>query len=73
MGFPRCGISEDLGIDPANEEFTVVGIGDMSGDVFGNGMLLSRHIRLFLARSTIAISSSIPTRIPQPLTPSGRG
>ena len=26
--------------------FTVVGIGDMSGDVFGNGMLLSRHIRL---------------------------
>ena len=37
---------EDLGIDPANEEFTVVGIGDMSGDVFGNGMLLSRHIRL---------------------------
>ena len=27
-------------------DFTVVGIGDMSGDVFGNGMLLSRHIRL---------------------------
>jgi glutamate dehydrogenase len=26
--------------------FTVAGIGDMSGDVFGNGMLLSRHIRL---------------------------
>jgi glutamate dehydrogenase len=29
--------------------FTVVGIGDMSGDVFGNGMLLSRHIRLLAA------------------------
>ncbi|MDA0220320.1 MAG: NAD-glutamate dehydrogenase [Proteobacteria bacterium] len=28
------------------EDFTVVGIGDMSGDVFGNGMLLSPHIRL---------------------------
>src|SRR5207244_10930794 len=28
------------------EDFTVVGVGDMSGDVFGNGMLLSRHIRL---------------------------
>ncbi len=32
-----------------SEEFTVVGIGDMSGDVFGNGMLLSRHIRLVAA------------------------
>ena len=31
------------------ENFSVVGIGDMSGDVFGNGMLLSRHIRLFAA------------------------
>jgi len=29
-----------------NEDFTVAGIGDMSGDVFGNGMLLSRHIKL---------------------------
>src|SRR6185436_7027354 len=27
-------------------DFTVVGVGDMSGDVFGNGMLLSRHICL---------------------------
>ncbi len=39
----------DLGIDPDNEELTVVGIGDMSGDVFGNGMLLSRHLRLVAA------------------------
>ena len=30
-------------------DFTVVGIGDMSGDVFGNGMLLSRHIKLVAA------------------------
>ncbi|MEJ7771188.1 MAG: NAD-glutamate dehydrogenase, partial [Geodermatophilaceae bacterium] len=30
-------------------DFTVVGIGDMSGDVFGNGMLLSEHIRLVAA------------------------
>src|SRR5471030_2661597 len=30
-------------------DFTVVGIGDMSGDVFGNGMLLSRHIQLIAA------------------------
>ncbi len=36
----------ELGRDIQREDFTVVGIGDMSGDVFGNGMLLSRHIRL---------------------------
>ncbi len=36
----------ELGIDIAGQPFTVVGIGDMSGDVFGNGMLLSRQIRL---------------------------
>lgn len=36
----------ELDLDTQNEEFTVVGIGDMSGDVFGNGMLLSKHIRL---------------------------
>ena len=36
----------ELGKDIQNEDFTVVGIGDMSGDVFGNGMLLSRHIKL---------------------------
>ncbi|MCP4122122.1 MAG: NAD-glutamate dehydrogenase, partial [Bacteroidetes bacterium] len=34
------------GVDVQNTDFTVVGIGDMSGDVFGNGMLLSKHIRL---------------------------
>jgi glutamate dehydrogenase len=39
----------ELGTDIQREEFTVVGIGDMSGDVFGNGMLLSPHIRLLAA------------------------
>ncbi|MGH8657600.1 MAG: NAD-glutamate dehydrogenase [Gammaproteobacteria bacterium] len=35
-----------LGIDIHSTDFTVVGIGDMAGDVFGNGMLLSEHIKL---------------------------
>jgi len=39
----------ELGLDTQAQDFTVVGIGDMSGDVFGNGMLLSRHIRLIAA------------------------
>ncbi|MBA8795319.1 glutamate dehydrogenase [Friedmanniella endophytica] len=39
----------ELGIDGQHEDFRCVGIGDMSGDVFGNGMLLSRHIRLVAA------------------------
>jgi len=39
----------EMDIDIQREEFTVVGIGDMSGDVFGNGMLLSEHIRLVAA------------------------
>lgn len=39
----------ELGTDIQSEPFTVVGIGDMSGDVFGNGMLLSRQIRLLAA------------------------
>jgi glutamate dehydrogenase len=36
----------ELGTDIQQSDFTVVGIGDMGGDVFGNGMLLSRHIKL---------------------------
>ena len=39
----------EMGIDTQTAPFTVAGIGDMSGDVFGNGMLLSRHIRLVAA------------------------
>jgi glutamate dehydrogenase len=40
---------QTMGIDVDQTDFTVAGIGDMSGDVFGNGMLLSRHIRLVAA------------------------
>lgn len=39
----------EMGTDTQTQEFTVVGVGDMSGDVFGNGMLLSEHIRLVAA------------------------
>ena len=39
----------ELGIDCQSEDFTCVGIGDMAGDVFGNGMLLSQHTRLVAA------------------------
>ncbi len=38
-----------LGMNPDTDDFTMVGIGDMSGDVFGNGVLLSRHIKLLAA------------------------
>ncbi len=36
----------EIGIDCQSTDFTAVGIGDMGGDVFGNGMLCSRHLRL---------------------------
>ncbi len=39
----------EMGVDTQSKDFTVVGVGDMSGDVFGNGMLLSRHIQLLAA------------------------
>jgi len=39
----------EMGKDIQREDFTVVGVGDMAGDVFGNGMLLSPHIRLVAA------------------------
>ena len=39
----------EIDIDIQAQEFTVAGVGDMSGDVFGNGMLLSPHIRLVAA------------------------
>ena len=39
----------ELGVDTQSQDFTVAGIGDMAGDVFGNGMLLSKHIRLVAA------------------------
>ena len=39
----------ELARDIQQTDFTAVGVGDMSGDVFGNGMLLSRHIKLVAA------------------------
>ena len=39
----------EMGIDVQTTDFTVVGIGDMAGDVFGNGMLCSEHTRLLAA------------------------
>ena len=39
----------EMDIDTQSEDFTCVGVGDMSDDVFGNGMLLSKHIKLLAA------------------------
>ncbi len=39
----------ELGLDTQTTDFTTVGVGDMSGDVFGNGMLRSTHIKLLAA------------------------
>ncbi len=39
----------EIGVDTQAQDFTAVGIGDMSGDVFGNGMLRSQHIKLIAA------------------------
>lgn len=38
-----------LGVDTQTQDFTVIGVGDLMGDVFGNGMLLSKHIKLIAA------------------------
>ena len=45
----------EMGIDPERDAITVVGIGDMGGDVFGNGMLLSKTIKLVGAFNHIHI------------------
>jgi len=39
----------EMGVNTQTTDFTVVGVGDMAGDVFGNGMLLSEHIQLVAA------------------------
>ncbi|HYC92473.1 MAG TPA: NAD-glutamate dehydrogenase domain-containing protein, partial [Thermoanaerobaculia bacterium] len=39
----------ELGVDTQSEDFTVVGVGDMSGDVFGNGLLYTDKVRLVAA------------------------
>ncbi len=36
----------EMGVDTQSQPFTVAGVGDMSGDVFGNGLMLSKHARL---------------------------
>lgn len=45
----------DLGLDPDKHEFSVIGIGDMAGDVFGNGMLLSNRLKLIAAFNNVHI------------------
>ncbi len=45
----------ELDIDTQTQDFTCVGIGDLAGDVFGNGMLLSKHIKLVAAFNHIHI------------------
>jgi len=45
----------EIGMDIQNQPFSVAGIGDMGGDVFGNGMLLSRHTRLLAAFNHVHI------------------
>ncbi|HEY8711500.1 MAG TPA: NAD-glutamate dehydrogenase domain-containing protein, partial [Thermoanaerobaculia bacterium] len=39
----------ELGVDTQSQDFTCVGVGDMSGDVFGNALLLSEHTKLVAA------------------------
>ncbi len=46
---------KEKGVNIQEEDFTVIGVGDMSGDVFGNGMLLSKHIRLVAAFNHLSI------------------
>ncbi len=60
----------ELGLDPQQQDFTVVGIGDMSGDVFGNGMLLSASYQARSPLSTMSTFSSTPTPIPPRASPS---
>ena len=54
----------EIGVDIQSQEFTCAGIGDMSGDVFGNGMLLSKHIR---ARRGVRSPAHLPR--PESATP----
>lgn len=45
----------ELGVDPERDQITVVGVGDMSGDVFGNGLLRSQSLKLVAAFNHIHI------------------
>jgi glutamate dehydrogenase len=55
----------ELGVDTQSEDFTVIGVGDMAGDVFGNAMLLSPHIKLL---ATFNYSHIIIDPTPDPAT-----
>ena len=63
----------ERGIDCQTEDFTCVGIGDMSGDVFGNGMLCSEHIRLVAAFDHRDIFLDPDSRRRRRRSPSGSG
>jgi glutamate dehydrogenase len=45
----------EMGIDVDNQDITVVGVGDMGGDVFGNGLIETRHLRLKAAFNHVHI------------------
>ncbi|MEQ1500590.1 MAG: NAD-glutamate dehydrogenase domain-containing protein [Myxococcota bacterium] len=45
----------EMGIDPYSQDVTVVGIGDLGGDVFGNGLIESKHLKLRAAFNHIHI------------------
>ena len=62
----------EIGIDVQTETIRVAGCGDMSGDVFGNGMLLSKAIKLVAAFDHRDISSSIPTPTRRRASPKSR-
>ena len=64
MGITARGVWEsvnrhfrEIGVNIQKQDFTVVGVGDMSGDVFGNGMLLSKHTKLVGAFNHLHIFS----------------
>ena len=61
----------EMDVDIQTQPFTVAGVGDMSGDVFGNGMLLSPSDPSSSPPSTTATSSSTPTPIRRDRWPSG--
>ena len=60
----------EMDIDIQRQPFRVVGVGDMSGDVFGNGMLLSPSTSGWWRPSITATSSSIPIPAPAAASPS---
>ena len=58
----------EMGIDTQSQEFTCAGIGDLAGDVFGNGMLLSKHIKLVAAFNHMHIFLDPNPNVPKSFT-----